>query len=222
MTWDDEAVTGFAGDRASQPPPHSLAALFPGPPGWIFHVLTALPAGALLHSVSLPGVDFVTAMLAYYALVLAAGLWAVRGITYLVARRRGWPTGDRRWWWFAVAPVGGVVVALLIGGSVPLQARWALSESAFEEIVRDVTPTASVEDRVDLPAPGRIGFYRITDAYRQGDAVVFHEATGAPLGFAGFAYLPSGPFPELMYGSVEVGPWFRHLSGDWYAWTAHW
>lgn len=41
---------------------------------------------------------------------------------------------------------------------------------------------------------------------------MFYEATGLPFDDAGFAHLPSGPFPELDTGWFEP-PRFEHLGG---------
>lgn len=110
---------------------------------------------------------------------------------------------------------------LLLGLSVPLRLRWLLSESAFENLVRDLPATDAPTQAVDLPVPQRLGLYELSHAYRQGNGVIFYESTGDFLDDAGFAYLPTGPFPELESGSFEA-PRFHHLGNAWYSWTASW
>lgn len=51
--------------------------------------------------------------------------------------------------------------------------------------------------------------------------VVFDDSKGALFDFAGFAYLPSGPFDGLHTGSFEA-PEFRSIGAGWYRWTARW
>lgn len=189
-------------------------------PWWPFHLTVAVPAMALLYSVSLPGIGLVTFLVASGTLLAAAAVWLIRGLAFVSARRRGIARGSSAW--FLVAPLGGVLVLALVLGSVPLRVRWAMSESDFESWADRAPPESEVSEIVRFDVPSRIGLYRIRQAYRQGEAVIFYEARGSGIvDDAGFAYLPHGPFPQLVSGSFE-SPTFRHLSGPWYAWTASW
>jgi hypothetical protein len=179
-----------------------------------------VPAAAALWAVSVPGIAFFSAWGAVWILALSAVLWAVRVITYVRGRRRDGAIGAA--WWFLVAPAGGALVLALIISDAPLRARWALSQHAFEQAVSHVPSSPSRTEWEQLtPDRGRVGWYDVTTIYRVGDAVIFYEQTGDLIDNAGFAYLPSGPFPELSNGSFE-SPRFVHLSGPWYAWTASW
>jgi hypothetical protein len=74
---------------------------------------------------------------------------------------------------------------------------------------------------VSFGVADRLGLVPITEAYRQGEVVIFYDAHGAFLNDAGFAHLFDGPFPELESGLFE-DPSYRHLGGPWYVWTASW
>lgn len=185
------------------------------PPGRLFHLLLVPLALIWLWSWSVPGLNFLLWIPSVWALGVGALVWGVRLLTYVVASVRGEPTSGGRW--FLLAPACGVLALGLVIADVPLKARWAISRADFEEVVDEALADddhRSVEHR-------RLGLYIITLVYRQRDAVIFYELTGALSHDAGFAYLPDGPFPELEDGSFER-PQFRHLSGPWYAWTASW
>ncbi|MET8832977.1 hypothetical protein ABZV78_03545 [Micromonospora sp. NPDC004540] len=113
------------------------------------------------------------------------------------------------------------VLALLVAGA-PLQARWAMSRGAFEQVVATLPTTSPVSGEwSSVPVPSRIGAYRITAAYPVPGGVVFHDANGYLIDDAGFAYLPQGPTPDLKTPDFE-SPVFKHLGGAWYSWTASW
>jgi hypothetical protein len=139
----------------------------------------------------------------------------VRLLAYVLAARRNSAAGRARW--LLLAPAAGVLALALITADVRLQVRWNVSRSAFEDVVDEAMRD---EDYASLQH-GRLGLYRVGEVYRQGEAVIFYERTGALGDDAGFAYLPDGPFPELENGGFER-PRFRHLGGPWYAWTASW
>ena len=186
------------------------------PPRWLFHGVTAVLAIGLLSTFSLPGSDFLAGYMWSTALIVAAIVWGFRAYLVVVRRRPNETIRNARW--FLVAPLGGVIVYLLIVGSVPLRLRWAASEPAFERLV------ASVDSSTTPPLRGeatRIGWYDITNIVVVDDGILFYEDHGAFLDDAGFAYLPHGPYPGLENGGFE-NPRFVHLHGPWYAWTASW
>jgi hypothetical protein len=212
-------VDAFVVEGDEEPRPRSIRQRLEHPPGLAFHLVVLGATLTLLYAASLPGTAFLLEAGASLLLLIAAAVWCVRAAGYLVMVRRGRAGGRAAW--FAVAPLGGLIVLALLVGSVPLRARWAASEGAFESWVDRAPQVGASDELVYFDVPDRIGLFRIRDAYRQGDAVIFYEATGSVLDDAGFAYLPSGPFPELESGSFEA-PHFRHLGGDWYSWTASW
>ena len=198
------------------------------PPGRVFHAVLAVAVVAFLWSRSVPGIALMEDLASTAALGLVALVWFGRGVSYLLARRRGVtrarPRARRRARWFLAAPVAGALTLALAGLDAPLRARWALSRGAFEHVVETGPPSSPDAGRdgwQGIEAPDRIGLYRITSASRFGEAVLFWEAHGAFVDDAGFAYLPDGPDPALESGWFE-SPQFRHLGGPWYAWTASW
>jgi hypothetical protein len=195
-------------------------ALLRTPPGRWFHLALVPVTALLLYAASVPGYAFFTGYAAGALLLFAALMWAARTALYLRARRRGTASGSARW--LAVAPVAGLAVVALLGNDVPLRLRWSLARDDFARAARLAPPPAGDRGEwVRFAVPDRIGSYRITGASRVGDGVVFTERTGALMNDAGFAYLPTGPFPEMANGSFET-PDFYALGGGWYGWTASW
>lgn len=192
-------------------------ALAATPPGGRFHLFLVLPAIAALYAFSFPGIAFVVAILTTYVVVGAIVVWVLRLAGFLALRARGKASGRLRW--FVLAPVGGIVIAVILWADAPLRVRWALSRSAFENAATHVADGDSgLKQRVPV---GRVGLYRVTYAYKVEAGIIFYEETGSFLDDAGFAFLPGGPTPELANGSFE-SPEFRSLGGGWYAWTASW
>jgi hypothetical protein len=185
------------------------------PPGRVFHAFLIPPALGLVWSASAPGGAFDVWAIAALVVLVGAGVWLVRSITFLVAKRRGRSEGLARW--IAIAPVAGALVVALSISSAPLHARWALSRSDFEAEAQRLhvthSPTASVQ------RDERIGLYHITETDRQGDAIMFYEKSSSEFGHGGFAYLPHGPVDGLSQ-SWLVEPEFQHLDGPWYAWSS--
>lgn len=80
--------------------------------------------------------------------------WLVWLVTYGVRHRRVARS-------FAVAPLGGLLVYGLVVASAPLHARWALSESAFDDqVARLTTPRGGTIPRVSS-VPDRLGLYGV-------------------------------------------------------------
>jgi hypothetical protein len=119
-----------------------------------------------------------------------------------------------RW---AVAPLMLSLVLVLLWTSVPLRARWRLSEGAFEDVV------AQIEAHPEnvRTASGDIGLYTIISVEVVEGGILFTDSEGSGSDDAGFAYLPDGPHDGLENGGFEA-PCFVHLDGPWYAWTASW
>lgn len=176
------------------------------PPRWVFHVWLVVLSALLLWSASYPGSGALEGLGVLALIGFSAVVWAVRLIGF-------WRSGERRdprRRWFAAAPGGALLVMAMLYGGVPLSVRFAASRSAFDRAVVASHDSASAE---------RIGLFTITVIDRRGRNVFFYEKHGDLFDDAGFAYLPDGPSADLGNGNFE-NPEFRHLSGDWYAWTA--
>ena len=101
----------------------------------------------------------------------------------------------------------------------PLQARWALSEAAFDTVADSAKRDLRADQRIELPAPRRLGAYQVAEDYQLGDGVfIVVDGGGGIMSIEGFARLPTGPNPvlEAQYEGVD----FRSLGDNWYAWDA--
>lgn len=186
----------------------------PRVPWLVLNVVASIAAACLLWAFSVPGFVFLLVLGLVHVLGLAAVAWIV--LVVMGIRRRRWS------WWFLPAPVVVVLALALVVEGVPLQARWAMSRSAFERVVATLPTTSPVDAEWSrVPVPSRIGAYRIEAAYPVPGGVVFYEANGYMIDDAGFAYLPDGPTPDLETADFE-SPAFKHLGGPWYSWTASW
>ncbi|WP_157728160.1 hypothetical protein [Actinopolymorpha singaporensis] len=180
-------------------------------PRWRFHLVVTLLTGCLLWAVSVPGAVLPAGYFVLLGLCAAAVIWAAR---LVIALRNRTPS-----WSFAVAPIGALIVLVLVVMTVPLQMRWGLSKPAFDAVVEDAALATS--EQVDIRKASWIGLYHISRVTRVPGGFVFYEANGSLFDHAGFAYLPDGPTPRLENGSFE-SPTFRHLGGPWYTFTASW
>ena len=157
---------------------------------------------------------------AWAATLVLSVTWLALGVRYWWLRRRGGvPVGRARW--FLAGPLGAALLLGLLFGQVSLQIRFRHARHSFDEAVLVARPTPTLGGPNTGVPTGRFGTFDITHGFVQGKAVIFYEEHGAFLDDAGFAYLPDGPTPDLGDGSWE-SPQFRHLVGDWYAWTASW
>jgi hypothetical protein len=176
-------------------------------PGRLFHGLCALVAAAVLWSATVPGGTIVGFLVALFGIGSLLLVWVVRlGVVAARTRRL-----DRR---FAVAPAGGVVLAVLLVTGAPLHARWAASKADFEGALRS--------DRV-IAEPGeaeRLGAYRVLAIEDVGGGTVFTLDGGGFLD-GGFAYLPDGPAAVVAARRFE-SPEFVPLGDGWYRWTSSW
>ncbi|MFI7284618.1 hypothetical protein ACIBOV_30605 [Micromonospora chersina] len=186
----------------------------PRVPWLVLNVVASIAGACLLWAFSVPGFVFLLVLGLVHVLGLAAVVWVV--LVVMGIQRRQWS------WWFLPAPVVVVLALALVVEGVPLQARWAMSRSAFERVVATVPTTSPVgAEWSRVPVPSRIGAYRIEAAYPVPGGVVFYEANGYMTDDAGFAYLPDGPTSDLETPDFE-SPAFKHLGGPWYSWTASW
>ncbi len=174
-------------------------------------------AVAGMWAASLPGGSLLLIVGAFW-LWVAAGLgWLVLVGFHVLGRS---PTRVRpRLWGVVIAPVLVLATIGLVVTDAPLRARWAASDQAFARVVDDARRDAPEGPRVQLPVPGRLGLYRVSEAYQLGDGIFFVVLGGGGLMSAeGFAHLPTGPSPML--AAQHEGVTFRSIGNDWYAWSA--
>lgn len=179
---------------------------------WVFYSLLVLACLGLLYVASLPGSPLLW-LTPVLLLWLAVGMvWLVRLITAL-QRRSLTPS-------LVIAPLAVVAMAALFLSPWPLEARFALSRSAFDHAVQSLPATQGEGGSL-----GMVGTYRISQWSRTADGVLFYSASGAGLvDQAGFAYSAEG-VPKALTDSddpgFEVMGW-QDLGGGWYAWQASW
>lgn len=197
-------------------PPHARPGLWHRAPGWLFHAVAAVGAAGLLLSDSYPTGGFMPLLFGFWVLLGCAALWLARLVAYLAGRSRhrsgpAWP--------FAVAPVAGVLVVAIAASGFPLQARWGLSEGAFD--ARADALVARVEAGEAKPGSNlirndRVALYTVAFAHVDEDGNVFFSIEGS--GFidgGGFARFPDGPpEPSDLHESE-----YQHLGGDWYTYV---
>jgi hypothetical protein len=188
----------------------------------VFHATAAIGAIGLLWSGSYPYGGALSMIISAWLILISAAVWLARLITYVSGRSRRSP-GSRRpsgpAWPFAIAPVAGVLVVAIGVTGLPLQARWGVSEGAFD--ARADALVARVERGDARPGStlirdDRVALYTVRWAHVDGDGNVFFSIAGS--GFidsGGFARLPDGPpAPKDEFDREE----FEHLGGDWYLW----
>lgn len=216
----DAVVVDGDASGGGTPPPRRAGRMFRRPPGLVFHAVLVVALLLVLDAWSGPGVQLLLVVLLLYLCGATVLVWLVRLATFGWAGAHGRAEGRARR--FLVAPIAGVLFLALLYTSVPLRFRWFVSRDDFESALDLAPPPTSKRRVVTFELPDRIGSYDIRLAQRQGDAVIFYDDVGSGLvDEAGFAYFPTGPFPELS-GVVFENPQFRSLGGHWYAWTASW
>jgi hypothetical protein len=117
---------------------------------------------------------------------------------------------------------------------VPLEVRFALSQSSFEEVIdRAGQPEIPACNPNDLygqwfsfpgECPERLGSYLIRDCEGfPGGYLFYTEASAGLADHQGFAYMPKGvpASPGLVTDDFE-DPSFTNLGGAWYGFTASW
>lgn len=204
-----EATEGVPAERRRVP-----TGLLRRPPGPAFHAALVAVGLAVLWAFSFPGVNVLALVICFWIVVLAGLIWVVRAVAYLVARRRALHHGSALW--FAVAPLGSLVLAVVVAAHVPLRVRWQTSKADFELAVADVRAQPGQGDRRHRE---RVGTYTITTARVVGEGVLFYESVGSLFDYAGFAYLPDDASREIAEEGLDAPEWFP-LGDGWYAWTA--
>ncbi len=184
-------------------------------PGWLFSSITAVGAAGLLWSETYPYGSVPVFIASAGVVAICAAVWLVRLIIYL-SGRSSYPSG--RAWPFLVAPVGGAAVLLLGFTSLPLHARWSMSQGAFDaqadELVERVERTDAAPGQ-NLLRDDHIALYEVSYAHVDGDGNVFFSiANSGFIDTGGFARIPGGQPPDS--GDDQ----FEHLDGDWYLWLS--
>lgn len=183
-------------------------------PGWILITATVLGGLGLVWSGTYPHGSVLALIVAAWWSLGCAVIWFARLVSFAATRpqHRG-----ERWWPFLVPPAIGIATIAIGVTGLPLQARWSLSEGAFD--ARADALVARVErgdaDPGDnLIREDRVALYTVDFAHVDGEGNVFFSIAGS--GFidsGGFARLPDGP-PDEPFGRDE----YEHLGGDWYLW----
>ena len=127
------------------------------------------------------------------------------------------------------------LVTLLFGAGVMaarsddrgrLQARWADSQSAFEQEVRTAGDPVPVETPFDSgyfatypgACPVRMGRFRIVDCRSINGGFLFLQAQGALTDGSGIVYLPARKGPRSKWWNIEA---MTPLGGPWWSWTCY-
>lgn len=209
-----------------------LARTLPESPGWPFHLVLAVVGALWLAGTSVPG-GVGLLLFTYSGLVfLAAALvWGVCLLRWVIARARHEAT--RRGWRFLVAPLGGAIFLSALMLDVPLEARWSLAQPGFDRIAEAAPRAPDLDEPVAFEVPAAVGTYRLERALRVKDDIFVYVRSGlrdgvvSGAGFlldSGFAYLPTGKMPAP--NPVDEGGFekvhYRHVGGNWYAWSAYW
>lgn len=171
---------------------------------WVFHLLCLVLAIGLLWESSSPGTT-ASVLLLFVLLASLAVAWLIAVIVTLVVQRR-------LRWWMAVAPLGGLLVMLLLSANVPLHVRWAGSQDAFAAALASPDFGTATNGDGYLSPPVQVGTFEIIGFSRDGDRAQFDDSSSF-CGTSGFAYLPGGD-PSVIGGgdatnSVDLGDaWF--------------
>ena len=168
----DEGIEGTVGRQLSTDAAPSASSASRSPRAdWVFYSLLVLACLGLLYVASLPGLPLI-----WLTPVLA--LWIVVGIVWLVrlisAIQRRSLTAS-----LVIAPLVALVVAALFLSPLPLQARFALSRSAFDQTVQSLPVNQGAGGSLGL-----VGTYRIEQWSRAADGVLFDQASGTGVGLA--------------------------------------
>jgi hypothetical protein len=178
----------------------------------IVGLLALIPAALTLAAASVPGFSISSA-------VMADALWAFLALGWvaaiLVSRRprkdRG---GPREPWSWAIAPAVLLLTGVVAASGLPLNVRFGLSRSAFEQL-----PNRGLS----YDAGASAGLYEVCCFERTDFGYQFGVSEGLNVVW-GFAFSPDGapPGPDIDSGGVislqEGENAYRHLDGPWYIW----
>ena len=179
----------------------------------VLNVVSGIILVGLVWRMSLPGSSGFSILLTFGGLI-AFSVWAL-----FVIRLHRTPARMSQ---VAVVPLLVVAVLALSMWSLPLQARFAISESSFDAFVEEHAEELGLGPDRAAPAgtriaqrvvpDGRIGSYEISSVNWEGDVLLFWSESG---GRSGFAYVPNGS-DRLDVPDLSLKP----ISRDWYEFTA--
>ena len=166
-------------------------------------------AVTIAWAASYPGSNLVVAFAALVLVGLTGLAWVILAISEAAGRR------------VALVVSLAVLAAVTVGGSgiaarieLPLQARFAASRPAFDQVIAD-----RGEAGPGATCPRRIGTYRILSCRTIGSDTYFHARDGGFLDSVGFVYLPEG-VPVDPPGGAPIT--YAQLRGPWYSYVEAW
>jgi hypothetical protein len=175
-------------------------------------LLALIPATLTIAAASVPGFSICSAL-------LADALWAFLALGWIAAilvSQRSRKNRAGRWmpWSWAIAPAILLLTVIVAASGVPLNARFALSRPAFEQL-----PNRALSNEVTASA----GMYEVCCFERTNFGYQFGVSEGLNVVW-GFAFSPDGapPGPDIDSGGdtnlQEGDNAYRHLDGPWYIW----
>ena len=178
----------------------------------IVGLLALVPAVLTIAAASVPGFSISSAL-------IADALWAFLALGWVGAilasrQRRNVGGGRRVPWSRANAPAVLLLTAVVVASGLPLNVRFGLSRSAFEQL-----PERGLSYDVGASA----GLYEVCCFERTDFGYQFGVSEG-PNVVWGFAFSPDGvpPGPDVDSGGLtnlqEGDNAYRHLDGPWYIW----
>lgn len=178
-------------------------------PRWLFTWGSSVVCLWVLLAASNPASGLLAWLIGVVGGLVVGVVWLCLWVGWLVERRRR-EGSDRSGRWFLVAPAMVTTVALLGVAGVPLRARWALSNDAFQAVADEAL--VSGPPRLG-EGQHRIGAYWVRDVQVVDGAVVFvlRRSSWAE---DGFVYLSERDTdPSQVIGAT--GP--QHdLGGGWF------
>jgi len=191
--------------------------------GVAFLVLVGLVSALTLFYLSSPSGELLLALALLFAWLVLGLTWVVWALVELVLGIRARSFRRRRWQWLVASALVVVVTAALVVTSLPLKARFALSESRLDDAVSDVllvpvTGTAPTAQDAESTRLGSrcVALFCFDSIAVVGDDVYFSSSSGI-FGEAGFAYSDDG-YPVPNDGGTGGSGWtFEELGDGWYS-----
>jgi hypothetical protein len=171
--------------------------------GPVLGILAAVSCAVVLWAAVTPVAVLFYVLIAMWAFVAIGVAWLVFAVVgwlrYRTVRRS------------LIAPVLVVMTAVLVVFSVPFHVGFALSKSRLTELAATCEPSG---------ADNRAGVYAIRRVIALSDSGCLFYTDGGFMDKVGVIYLPGGPTDAFraQFESIEL----RHVSGDWYRFSAGW
>ncbi|MEM7337101.1 MAG: hypothetical protein AAF467_00560 [Actinomycetota bacterium] len=208
--WIPPSDGGAPAEEAAAPPSRWV---------WLTPAFAVVTLFLALYAQSVPGIIDGAVALWFVFTPAVFCTWFV-GLVIRGARNVDVPLARLR----SVITLGALLLAFGVmmteGYGLPLDARFRVVQGSFDSYLATLEPALAEGEQVELDPPRGLGGFDVTGGFRFGDNVVLYEANSDWFGNAGFAHLPGGPDAATgEYRWTEYTPTFRHLDGDWYAWT---